>query len=94
MKKITVADVRDILKDIMLDESYLAKVVDKSDEELLKTDLRRELFLDSLDFAEMNGEVEYRFGVPVEQNYLLVECAEFDNDPTVKNYIKWVNSYV
>ena len=93
MKKIEVADIRDILKDIMTDEIYLAKVADKSDEELLKTDLSGELYLDSLDFADMNGEVEYRFAIHVQQNNRLVE-REFDNNPTVENYIKWVNSYV
>ena len=95
MKKIEVTDIRDILKDIISDEFYLAKLTDKSDEELLKTDLSGELNLDSLDFAEMNGEVEDRFGIPVaELNHLLVERGEFYNDPTVENYIKWVNSYV
>ena len=89
--KIGVADIRDILKNVILDEFYLAKVSDKSDEELLKTNLRRELFLDSLDFSEMNGEVEERFGIHVTWEN---SPEEFDNDPTVENYIKWVNSCI
>lgn len=81
MKKVTVADVRQILEN-----DFPLATLPKTDEKLLKMDLIYDFEFDSMDVAELSDAIQEKYGVSV--NYLNEKTENFRRNPTIENYIE------
>lgn len=89
MAKITVEEVRQILKSVFeYNDELQAEMNKKKDEDFLQTNLE-EFGLDSLDFEDMLVELQNLYGINVARN----SFARFYREPTVENFINMVNDY-
>ncbi len=87
MAKVTISEVRQVLNEVLLNDVNLSILARKNDEELLKTDIRDELYLDSLDFEEMLCEFHQLYGTKLDGALY----NQFHDRPTVENLMKMLN---
>ena len=91
MKQIGVTEVRKILLEVLSGYTGLCEgVASMPDEKLLKTNLRDEFGMDSLDFEDMFDELYNLYGIVVDIHNTLAEYS-FNKEQTVENFIDTVN---
>ncbi|MBR6355217.1 MAG: hypothetical protein IKR92_00035 [Alphaproteobacteria bacterium] len=94
MDKIGVTEVRKILLEVLSEYTGLceglASMESIPDEKLLKTNLRDEFGMDSMDFESMFDELYDLYGIVVDVHNPLTQFS-FKEEPTVENFIEMVN---
>ena len=94
MDKIGVTEVRKILLEVLSEYTGLceglASMESIPDEKLLKTNLRDEFGMDSMDFESMFDEFYDLYGIVVDVHNPLTQFS-FKEEPTVENFIEMVN---
>ena len=94
MKEIGVTEVRKILLEVLSEYTGLceglASMESIPDEKLLKTNLRDEFGMDSMDFESMFDELYNLYGIIVDVHNPLAEYS-FNKEQTVENFIETVN---
>lgn len=91
MKQIGLTEVREILLEVLTGYTeYHDGIPHIPDEKLLKTNLRDEFGMDSLDFEDMFNELYNLYGIVVDIHNPLIEYP-FNKEQTVENFIKTVN---
>ena len=97
MKQIGVTEVRKILLEVLSGYTGLceglASMESIPDEKLLKTNLRDEFGMDSLDFEDMFDELYNLYGIVVDIHNPLMEYP-FNKEQTVENFIDTVNYHL
>ncbi len=94
MEKIGVTEVRKILSEVFGGHDKLcASVANMPDDKLLKTNLRDEFGMDSLDFEDMFNEIYNLYGVVIDLCDPMAQSS-FGKEPTVDNFIETVNHYL
>ena len=97
MDKIGVTEVRKILLEVLSEYTGLcegiASMASMPDEKLLKTNLRDEFGMDSLDFEDMFDELYNQYGIVVDVHNPLMEYP-FNKEQTVENFIDTVNYHL
>ncbi len=97
MDKIGVTEVRKILLEVLSEYTGLCECVasmgSMPDEKLLKTNLRDEFGMDTLDFEEMFDELFNQCGITVDIHSPLIHYP-FEDEPTVENFIETVNYHL
>ncbi len=94
MKQIGVTEVRKILLEVLSDYSGLCEgIASMPDEKLLKTNLRDEFGMDSLDFEDMFDELYNQCGIVVDIHNPLMEYP-FNKEQTVQSFIDTVNYHL
>jgi len=91
MEKITVKEVRHVLERIAAGGHEERLLKEKTDEELLETNLIDEFSFSSLDFEEMLCIFSLEYRITAERSAM--EKSSFRNNPTVENFIKIMNDY-
>ena len=89
MINIGVDEVRRILNKTITNDGILIAVDRKTDDELLKADIHKDLELDSLDFEELIIELDIQYSIYVDSS-MFAESL-FQKESTVENFIKTVN---
>lgn len=91
MDKIGITEVRSILLEVLSGyTAYHDGIPHIPDEKLLKTNLREEFGMDSLDFEDMFDELHNLYGITVDIYNPLAEYP-FHKEQTVENFIETVN---
>lgn len=97
MDKIGVTEVRKILLEVLSEYTGLceglASMESMPDEKLLKTNLRDEFGMDSLDFEHMFDELYNQYGIVVDVHNPLMEYP-FNKEQTVQSFIDTVNYHL
>ena len=97
MKQIGVTEVRKILLEVLNGYTGLcegiASMASMPDEKLLKTNLRDEFGMGSLDFEDMFDELYNLYGIVVDIHNPLMEYP-FNKEQTVENFIDTVNYHL
>lgn len=94
MTEIGVNEVRNILLEVLSGYTGLCEgIASMRDEKLLKTNLRDEFGMDSLDFEDMFDELYELYGIAVDMNNQPAQFS-FKNEPTVENFIETVNYHL
>ena len=94
MDKIGVTEVRKILLEVLSGYTGLCEgVASMPDEKLLKTNLRDEFGMYSLDFEDMFDELYNQCGIVVDAYNRPMECP-FNKEQTVENFIDTVNYHL
>ncbi|MBR3676438.1 MAG: hypothetical protein IKN71_04820 [Alphaproteobacteria bacterium] len=94
MKQIGVTEVRKILLEVLSGYTGLCEgIASMPDEKLLKTNLRDEFGMDSLDFEDMFDELYNQYGIVVDVHNPLMEYP-FNKEQTVQSFIDTVNYYL
>lgn len=94
MDKIGITEVREILLEVLtVYTEYHDGIPHIPDEKLLKTNLRDEFGMDSLDFEDMFDELYNLYGIVVDIHHPLIEYP-FNKEQTVENFIDTVNYHL
>ena len=97
MKQIGITEVRKILLEVLSEYTGLceglASMESIPDEKLMKTNLRDEFGMDSLDFEDMFDELYNLYGIVVDTHNTLAEYS-FNKEQTVENFIDTVNYHL
>lgn len=92
MKQIGITEVREILLEVLTGYTeYHDGIPHIPDEKLLKTNLRDEFGMDSLDFEDMFDKLYDLYGISIDMYNPLTEFA-FRREQTVENFIDMVNT--
>ena len=94
MKQIGITEVREILLEVLTGYTeYHDGIPHIPDEKLLKTNLRDEFGMDSLDIEDMFSKLYDLYGISVNIHYPLIEYP-FNKEQTVENFIDTVNYHL
>ena len=87
MSEISINEMRSALNDILEGSPvYQEDVSQKTDEQLLNTNLQLEYELDSLDFEELLQVINSYYNIEVDEEDMW--DSSFYQEPTVRNFIK------
>jgi len=94
MKEIGIPEVRQILAEVIYEYDGLYEMaMHTPDEKLLKTNLRNDFGLDSLDFEDMFVALYHLYDIDIDARYNIPQY-KFSNEPTVENFIEMINDCI
>lgn len=97
MTEIGANEVRNILLEVLSEYTGLcegiASMQSIPDEKLLKTNLRDEFGMDTLDFEDMFDELYNLYGIVIDIHNPQAQFS-FKDEPTVENFIETVNYHL
>lgn len=94
MKEIGIPEVRQILAEVIYEYDGLYEMAMRTpDEKLLKTNLRNDFGLDSLDFEDMFVALYHLYDIDIDARYNISQY-KFSNEPTVENFIEMINDCI